>query len=200
MIGYAVWTWYDRLLNSSDLEFPWRESIPELQLPVPTPLTTIKTLLANGAIVYSKGDSPFSLLYGLIFNIIQFDGEERPQEVVRSCMSTWLELVQELGYDLKDYLRTEAIYLDGRCYYMGSGIKMIVCFNEDTAPHIRTIFQGPQEESRTFLWIASPNAQIGNIGSSVMPSRNHHIGQKSISSGSSQQKLSWLRSDAARLR
>jgi hypothetical protein len=108
----------------------------------------MKTLLTNGADFYCNASLVQTLLTGLVLNIVKFDGEERPLEVTRACMSTWLELVQELGFDLKTYLRTEAKKQEGRYYNIGAGIRVIVCFDEDTIPHIWTVFQGPQERER----------------------------------------------------
>jgi len=148
MIQCTVWTWYDKLLESYDRKYPWHpDSLKEVRL-VPSPLATIKTLLTNGADFYCNASSVQTLLTGLVLNIIQFDGAERPLEVTRACMSTWLELVQDLGFDLKTYLRTEAEKQEGRYYDIGTGIRVIVCFNEDTIPHIWTVFQGPQERER----------------------------------------------------
>ena len=137
MIQCAVWSWYDKLLNSYD-----RRTVIK---PVPSPLATIKTLLAHGSNAHSETSPIHTLLRGLLLNLIQFDGEERPPEVMRECMSRWLELVQELGFNLKDYLRTEAKIHKGRCYKMGLGIQMTICFDEANLPHIWTVFQGPLE-------------------------------------------------------
>jgi hypothetical protein len=144
MIQYAVWTWYDELLNSYDRKFSGRYQLQLLQ-PISSPLATLKTLLAHGASLYAKTESMHELLDGMVLNIIQFDGDERPPAVLAAAMSIWLGLVQDLGFDLKDYLRAEAARLQGRYYYLGLGIRMIVCFNHDTAPHIWTIFQGHEE-------------------------------------------------------
>lgn len=137
MIQCAVWSWYDKLLNSYD-----RRTVIK---PVPSPLATIKTLLAHGSNAHSETSLIHTLLKGLLLNVLQFDGEERPPEVMRECMSRWLELVQELGFNLKDYLRTEAKIHKGRCYKMGLGIQMIMRFDEANLPHIWTVFQGPFE-------------------------------------------------------
>jgi hypothetical protein len=148
MIQCAVWTWYDKLLNSYDRKFPWQPEATGEFRPVPSPLATIKTLLAHGADFYCNGSLVQTLLAGLVLNVVQFNGEERPLEVTRACISTWLGLVQELGFNLKDYLRAEAEKQNRRYYDIGTGIKMMVCFNEDTAPHIWTVFQGLQERER----------------------------------------------------
>jgi hypothetical protein len=147
MIQCTVWTWYDKLLDSYDRS-PWHpDSTKEVRL-VPSPLATMKTLLTNGADFYCNASLAQTVLTGLVLNIVQFDGEERPLEVTRACMSTWLELVQELGFDLKTYLRTEAKKQEGRYYDIDVGIRVIVCFDEDTIPPIWTVFQGPQERER----------------------------------------------------
>lgn len=148
MIQCAVWTWYDRLLDSYDRKFPWHPDSMKRTRLVPSPLVTIKTLLTNGADFYCNSSLVPTLLTGLVLNIVQFDGEERPLEVTRACMSTWLKLVQELGFDLKTYLRMEAEKQEGTYYDIGIGIRMTVCFDEDTIPHIWTLFQGPQERDR----------------------------------------------------
>jgi hypothetical protein len=150
MIQYAVWTWYDNLLNSYDERFPNHDPAEEFKS-VPSPLATIETLIAYGADLYCNGNLVKSLLRGLVLNIVQFDGEERPLNVSRYCMSRWLELVRQLGFDLKDYLRIEAEKQKGRCYNIGAGIIMIVCFDEDTAPHIWTVFQGPSEREKNVV-------------------------------------------------
>lgn len=144
MIQYAVWSWYDKLLNSYERVFPWGHPQPE----VPSPKAAVQTLLAHGADFHCDGSPARSILKGLLGNIIQFDGEERPLEVMRACMSTWLKLVQELGFDLKDYIRIEAGKGKGKWYEMGTGIQMFVCFDEDNAPHIWTVFQGPREREK----------------------------------------------------
>jgi hypothetical protein len=139
MIQCAVWTWYDKLLNSYG-----RRVVQS----VPSPLATIKTLLAHGASFHSEDKSIHSLLDGLVLNIIQFNGEERPLEFLESAMTIWLDVVQELGFNLKDYLRIEAAKQFGKAYDLGAGMRMMVCFDEVTAPHIWTIFQGPQEREK----------------------------------------------------
>jgi hypothetical protein len=150
MIQYAVWTWYDNLLNSYDERFQHLDPVEEFKS-VPSPLATIETLIAYGADLYCNGSLVKTLLRGLVLNIVQFDGEERPLNVTRYCMSRWLELVQQLGFELKDYLRIEAEKQKGRCYDIGAGIIMGVCFDEDTAPHIRTVFQGPPEREKNMV-------------------------------------------------
>jgi len=144
MIQYAVWSWYEKLLNSYERKFPYGH-FNHPPPAVPSPLAAIKTLLDNGADFYCSESYVRSILRGLVGNIIQFDGDERPLEVTRACISAWLNLVQELGFDLKDYLRIEAEKQKGKCYSMGSGVEMFVCFDEDTTPHIWTVFQGPFE-------------------------------------------------------
>jgi hypothetical protein len=144
---YAVWTWYDDLLNSYDPYFlqGWGGYAADLRQERPSPpLVTLKTLLANGADFYSGS----TVLDGLVHNNVQFDRHERPLEVLEACMSTWLQVVQELGFDLKEYLRHEAEYQKDRYYHMGVDIHMRVCFNEDSTPHIWTIFQGPEEREQ----------------------------------------------------
>lgn len=150
MIQLAVWSWYDNLLNSFDQRFPWINPGAEAQ-PVLWPLPSLKTLLAYGADFHCKNNRIKGLLRGLIWNIVQFGGEERSPEATRTCMSRWLKLVQELGFDLKDYLRTEAEKQRGWYYNLGAGIQMTVCFNQDTEPHIWTIFQGPQERRKNVI-------------------------------------------------
>jgi hypothetical protein len=147
MIQYAVWSWYDKLLNSYERGFPWGHPKPE----VPSPKAAVQTLLAHGADFHCDGSPERSILKGLLGNIIQFNGEERPLEVMRACMSTWLKLVQELGFDLKDYIRIEARKRKGKWYEMGAGIQMFVCFDEDNVPHIWTIFQGPREREKNLF-------------------------------------------------
>ncbi len=139
MIQYAVWSWYDKLLNSYGQ--------PAAQ-PVPSPMATIQSLLAHGAKLYSGGSNSHTLLDGLVLKIIQSMGEDRPPEVLACAMSTWLGLVQQLGFSLEDYLRTEAARLIGKYYHPGLGIIMVVCFDEVAAPHIWTIYQWPQEQDK----------------------------------------------------
>jgi hypothetical protein len=139
MIQYAVWSWYDKLLNSYGQ--------PTAQ-PVPSPMAAIKTFLAHGANLHSAGSSMHTVLDGLVLNIFQSIGEDRPPEVLASAMSIWLGLIQHLGFNLQDYLRTEAAKQIGKAYDLGMGIRMIVCFDEVAAPHIWTIFQGPQEREK----------------------------------------------------
>ena len=129
MIQYAVWSWYDKLLNSYERRFPYGH----IQSEVPSPKAAVQTLLAHGADFHSDGSPDRSILKGLLGNIIQFDGEERPLEVMRACMSTWLKLVQELGFDLKDYIRIEAGKRKGKWYEMGAGIQFTVQCNRCNA-------------------------------------------------------------------
>ncbi|KAE9379389.1 ankyrin [Stipitochalara longipes BDJ] len=134
MIQYAVCSWYEKLLNSYEPKFPYGHSPPA----VPSPIAVIKTLLDNGADFYCNGSYIPSLLQVLVVNIIQFDGDERPAEVLRAY----------LGFNLKDYLRIEAEKQKGKSLNMGIGVEMFVCFDEDTAPHIWTVFQGPFERKK----------------------------------------------------
>ena len=137
MLQYAIWSWYDTLLNSygRNKDYP----------PVPSPFATIQTLLADSPNHHSKVAPIHTVLKGLVQNILHFNGRERSLDVMRSCMSTWLDLVQDLGFNLKDYLRAESEIHKGKRYKMGSGVAMFVCFDENTAPHIWTVFQGPIE-------------------------------------------------------
>lgn len=135
MMEYAVWTWFDKLLNSYDTRFPWRLRNTTETQPLRSPLTTIKTLLVHGADLHCGG-SQRTLLDGLVLNIIQFDCDERSQKVLDSCMLTWLAIVQELGFDLKEYLSIERQKLAGMCYDLGSGIHMMLFFNDEAEPHI----------------------------------------------------------------
>ena len=97
MIQYAVWTWYDNLLNSYDQLFPYGDLIAGFK-PVPSPLATIQTLLASGAGFYCNGSSTQTLVRGFVGNIIQFDwgggaasggNESAYVHVAGACSRSW---------------------------------------------------------------------------------------------------------------
>jgi hypothetical protein len=176
MIQYAVWNWYDKLLISYDTRFPYRRRTTEFDS-IPSPLPAIKTLLAHGASLHGSEKSQDTILHGLVTNIIQFDGYLRPYEVLESSMSTWLGIVQDLGFDLKLYLRTEAENQKSTYYDLGAGIHMMVCFNEDTSPHIWNIYQGSEERKQGIyvdrIWKCASWNRWWSIHAVVRPPRTH---------------------------
>jgi hypothetical protein len=147
MIQYAVWTWYDELLDSFFNDFPWGSPPKVPQRPL-SPLQTIKALLDNGGSFYAQSGSHHTILDGLVLNIIQFDSNGRPPDVLAACLNSWLELVQDLGFSVKDYIRIEAAEQKDTYHDLGMGLQMWICFNEESPPHIWTEFQGPHERER----------------------------------------------------
>jgi hypothetical protein len=147
MIQYAVWTWYDKLLDSFFNDFP-RGSRPKIPQRPASPLQTIKALLENGGNFYSQSGSHHTILDGLVLNMIQFDSNGRQPEVLATCLDSWLELVRDLGFSVQDYIRIEAAEQKNTYHDLGMGLEMTICFNEKSRPHIWTEFQGPHERER----------------------------------------------------
>jgi len=149
MIQYAVWDWFDRLLNTHD-----RSLISgQRGIKVPTsPLRAIKMLLENGADFFALSSSGHTILDGLVRNIIEFDGYDRPPEVMASCLSGWLELVQALGFSIKEYIRFEASEQKDSYHHLGLELRLSLRFDEERAPHITTLFQGPKEREYN-VWL-----------------------------------------------
>jgi hypothetical protein len=106
----------------------------------------MKALIRHGASLRALSGTGYTILGGLVLNLIQFDGSGRPSEVLASGLESWLQLVQDLGYSLVEYIRFEAAA--GTSHNLGLGLYMMTLFKEESAPHIRLLFQGPQERER----------------------------------------------------
>jgi hypothetical protein len=157
MLQFTAWNWYNELLNYSFYGYAWGPSWEDRRAPGP-PLTTMKALIRHGASLHALSGSGHTILGGLILNLIQFDGYGRPPEVLASGLESWLQVVQDLGYSLVEYIQFEAA---ARTFYnLGLGLYMTVRFNEENAPHIRVLFQGSQERER--------NEFVGHISKCVI--------------------------------
>jgi hypothetical protein len=106
----------------------------------------MKTLIGHGGSIHTLSGSGHTILDGLVLNLIQFDGHGRPPEVLASALQIWLQVVQDLGYSVAEYIQFEAAA--GASYNLGLGLYMMLRFNEENAPHIQTLFQGPQEREQ----------------------------------------------------
>ncbi len=147
MIQFATWTWYEKLLRSYFPKLQWWNG-PLTQPVPPSPVPIIKTLLNHGADIYSLSTSGHSILDGLLLNLIQFDGAAHPPEVLSTCLETWLDIVQQLGFNLEDYIHREAALHENKYHDLGLGLHLNIYFNESTSPYIWIAFQGPEERAR----------------------------------------------------
>lgn len=148
MFQLAIWTWSDKYFKSQDRLYKKTHAVGLSDYD--TGLTrscfkTIKSLLDHGAEFYCTSGSKHTILDDLVLDLVTFDFEARPAEILSSCLEIWLRLVQDLGFDLKDYIQHESAHHEGKSHDLGLGLRMILCFDVDHAPYIWRLFQGPQE-------------------------------------------------------
>lgn len=148
MLQCAVWTWYHKLLGSYYRHLPWRSKNHQPQKHILTPHQSIKTLLERGTSLHCQRGSNHTSLDGLLQNIIQFDGNARPFEVLVSCMNAWICLLRDLGVNTNEYIKQEMKLQAGRSHDLGLGIFMEARFDEHKTPHIWAVFQGPEEKGK----------------------------------------------------
>ena len=146
MIHYAVWTWYDRLLGSNDTGHLPYGGIPKVRQVDPS--ATIRSLLDHGVDLHARTTSGHTILDGLLPNLVQFDGSARPRGVLRSCFSLWVSLVQQLGFDIREYIHREQAIHDGVSHDLGLGLTMELRFTDSSSPWAWPVFQGPEERDR----------------------------------------------------
>jgi hypothetical protein len=147
MLQCTAWNWFDQLLDSACVGLLYEYESEHRQRPN-SPLVTMRTLLDHGADFHALSGSRHTLLDGLVLNLIQFDTNGRPLDVFVACLDTWIDLVQDLGFDVKDYIRAAAAEQKDTYHNLGMCLKMKICFNEESRPHIWTEFQGPHERER----------------------------------------------------
>jgi hypothetical protein len=116
--------------------------------PPQCPLKTIRTLLDQGAHLHAQSVRGYTTLDGLCLNLVQLDGRARRHQHLSSRMETWLNIVEDLGFSARDYIRREATLHENMCHDLGLGLHMEFRFDEDTAPWIWSAFQGPEERER----------------------------------------------------
>ena len=149
MLQYAVCSWYDRLLNTDDTWFPWKSSDSRELLKIPvSPVRTIKTLLDQGTNINAQSVSGHTILDGLCLNLVQIDGSARRQQHLDSCMETWIGVLQDLGFSSNDYIRHERALHENVVLDLGLGLHMELRFDENAAPWIWSVFQGPEERDQ----------------------------------------------------
>jgi hypothetical protein len=147
MLQCTAWKWFNQLLDSTCVGLLYDYESEHWPRPN-SPLVTMRTLLDHGADFHALAGSGHTLLDGLVLNLIQFDSNGRPPDVFVACLDIWIDLVQDLGFDVKDYIRAVAAEQKDTYHNLGMGLKMKICFNEDSRPHLWTEFQGPHERER----------------------------------------------------
>ena len=183
MLQYAVCSWYDRLLNTDDTWFPWKSSDLRELLKIPvSPVRTIKTLLDQGTNINAQSVSGHTILDGLCLNLVQIDGSARRQQHLDSCMETWIGVLQDLGFSSNDYIRHERALHENVELDLGLGLHMELRFDENAAPWIWSVFQGPEEETSRCTLTESTNVPSGQNGIEHIPfpNRYHLIHQRSF--------------------
>ena len=131
----------------SDTNFPWGRDPSDSEFPV-DPRPTLRSLLDHGASLHDQTNLGYTLLDGMCLNILQFDGYARPQKTRAFAFRTWLGIVQELGFDIRQYIRRERIIHEGMSHDLRLGLTMEIRFREDPDPWAWSVFQGPEERNR----------------------------------------------------
>ncbi|KAG4442623.1 hypothetical protein IFR05_001879 [Cadophora sp. M221] len=155
MLQLAVWNLYDKFFdyhdpfyrNQHNLPLSW-ESWDRGTGAINASFDTVKSLLESGADFYCQTGSGHTILDGLMLDLIQFNGDAKPLHTYSACIESWLQTVQKLGFDLKDYIRHESAHKFGKSHDLGLGLVMMFLFDEECYPHIWTAFQGPHEREK----------------------------------------------------
>jgi hypothetical protein len=124
MIHYSVWVWYSKVLNIKP---------KDTELPI-YPLPAILSLLDHGINLHTQTTSGYTILDGLLLNLLQFDGSAWPQNILTLCFESWIRIVEQLGFDIKDYIRHEQASHQGISHGLGLNLKMVLHFNENASP------------------------------------------------------------------
>jgi hypothetical protein len=147
MIHYAVWTWYSKLLGTSDSRYPWGRKSTDSEFPF-DPRPTLRSLIDHGANLHDQTTLGYTVLDGMCLNLLQFDGYSRSHRTRACAFRTWLNIVQELGFDIREYICRERDIHDGISHDLGLGLTLEIRFCTDPDPWAWSVFQGPEERER----------------------------------------------------
>ncbi|KAF4635034.1 hypothetical protein G7Y89_g3062 [Cudoniella acicularis] len=98
---------------------------------------------------YSSYASHIIIKDGILLDIVHRNGKPYPSDVLSLCMGNWLNLLQDVGIDSKEYVRKERELHKNKVLELGLGIKMEARFSEETEPpYIWRVFQGHEEREK----------------------------------------------------